>query len=285
MNKIFISTSSIKKPKIDEIISTIINAGIDNIEFSGGLKYNADLLNELIKLKKQFRFNALLHNYFPPPKMPFVLNLSAPGEVGEKSFEHAKKAIHWSKELNAKKLAFHAGFLIDIPLNEIGKSIKKQRLIDKNEALDTFNKRIKILKEIAGDKVELYVENNVVSKINYDNFDSKNPFLFTDVKSWKELELQGIVKPLIDIAHLKVSCRTLGFDLNEEWNELSALTDYIHISDNDGFSDSNNSIEYNGEIYSLLSNTNLKEKTITLEVYNTIEEIIKSKNLIEKLIN
>ena len=285
MNKIYISTSSIKEASIAEIFSKLVEMGITHFELSGGLSYKDDLLDDLLNLQKQYKLNLLLHNYFPPPKKPFVLNLSAPGEAGEQSLLHAKKTIQWSKELNATKLAFHAGFLIDIPIEEIGKSIKKRKLIDKDEALNNFRQRVSLLKKIAGEEVDLYIENNVVSAKNYKNFDSINPFLFTDQKSWEELELQGVVKPLIDIAHLKVSCKTLDLNFEEEWHKLSKLTDYIHVSDNDGFSDNNRTIKEDGEIYSLLGNTELNGKTITLEVYDKLDEIKHSYRLIKKVLD
>ena len=47
------------------------------------------------------------------------------------------------------------------------------------------------------------------------------------------------VKLLIDVAHLKVSARTLNFDPVEYLNEFNDITAAYHISDNNGLEDSN----------------------------------------------
>ena len=70
---IFVSSAALKNNSIAKVSKKFENAGIKNIEFSGGL-YEEDILKKLKKLQK--KQNILIHNYFPRPKKDFVLNLA-----------------------------------------------------------------------------------------------------------------------------------------------------------------------------------------------------------------
>ena len=50
---------------------------------------------------------------------------------------------------------------------------------------------------------------------------------------------------LVDVAHLKVSANSLGLDYFGELEKLFQLADYVHLSDNDGYSDQNNGFNKN----------------------------------------
>ena len=69
---IFVSTGQIKNKTIFSIVKYYLQGGIKNIEMSGG-KYDPDIINRLISLKKNNNF--MLHNYFPCQN-PFTLNLA-----------------------------------------------------------------------------------------------------------------------------------------------------------------------------------------------------------------
>ena len=132
------------------------------------------------------------------------------------------------------------------------------------------------MKNFAGDEFDIYVENNVISKSNYENFLFENPLLFTDFNSYLELKEKLDFKILLDIAHLKVSCNSLNLNFFEEFKKLSELTDYFHISGNDNISDSNQSICNDDDLNKLLKNFDLNNKAVTLEVYSGIKDIVDS---------
>ncbi len=89
---------------------------------------------------------------------------------------------------------------------------------------------------------------------------------------------------MLDIAHLKVSCNTLKKDFKKESDYLLDQTDYIHLSGNDGMEDSNKSLINDYEIQNILKSKNFKNKTLTLEIYENIEEILNSQNYLKELI-
>ncbi|PCI99632.1 MAG: xylose isomerase [Flavobacteriales bacterium] len=284
---IYISSSCVKANKIKDSVLELARNGFRNIELSGGTKPYPDLVNDLLKLKDEYKLNYLCHNYFPPPKKPFVLNLaSLNDDIYNMSLTHLISSIELSHKLGAKKFGFHAGFLINIPISQIGNSIKNQNLFNRTEAINRFKNGVSELIN-ASNKfgVNLYIENNVLSRTNYENFNSIDPFLFTASETLNEILLEG-VKPLIDFAHLKVSCNVLQLDLKKELNKLINKTDYIHLSDNNGLTDQNKEITTSSEIFDFIPPSDFKGKDITLEIYDSLDIIKESftnvKNHIEK---
>ena len=88
---------------------------------------------------------------------------------------------------------------------------------------------------------------------------------------------------LLDLAHLKVSCNTLNLNFKEQTLGLINVSNYVHLSDNNGKKDSNNAITVDSDIFKLLKTLKLTEKTITLEIYETIDQIKRSNELINKI--
>jgi sugar phosphate isomerase/epimerase len=136
---IYISSSCVKHKKIKNTVQELVDNGFKNIELSGGTEYYNDFEDDLLKLQKEYNLNYLCHNYFPPPKEHFVLNLASLNDnIHRKSFEHVLKSIDLSSKLGSKKLGIHAGFFIDIKTNEIGKKITKDKLYDKKKSLTSI---------------------------------------------------------------------------------------------------------------------------------------------------
>lgn len=279
---LYISSSSVKTHKISIAVETLVAAGFRNIELSGGTRYYDGWEDDIIHLKEKHNLNLLCHNYFPPPQIDFVLNIASLDDtVYHQSIEHIKNVIRFSAKIGSKKYAFHAGFFMNPKTDHLGKSIPKLDLSDRQMAVSRFFEGYKLVSALSGE-LTLYIENNVVSSTNYANY-GMNPFMLTTFEEYLEMQQISRFELLLDVAHLKVSCKTLGMDFNTQFRKLSEITDYIHISDNDGLHDQNMAFGADSELYNLLKQTDLKNKTITLEVYDQISEIQKCAELIEKL--
>ena len=184
---IFVSSSCIKKDRIKDSILVLVNEGFKNIELSGGTNFYEGYLEDLQEIQDKYSLNYQLHNYFPPPKEHFMLNLSSLDEdLYHKSIEHCMTAISMCKKLRSRKYAIHAGFLIDFLPSEAGKKISLKRVNDKKNAYRRFSSAWKLLEDFADGEVDLYIENNVFSRSNKETYKDNNPFLFTDYHSWKE---------------------------------------------------------------------------------------------------
>ena len=278
---IYISTSCIKSEFISEAVLFLAENNIFNIELSGGTKYYDGFENDLIDLKRKYKLNYIIHNYFPPPEQDFVINLSSLNDdIYNKSIYHFKRAINLAGQLDIDKIGLHAGFLIDPSVSEIGKPIKKKIINNREQGIKRFVAAYKMLKEHTN--IEIYVENNVVSLSNFENFGA-NPLLFTCYDEYKEMQEQLSFPYILDVAHLKVSSNTLSLDFDAELNKLLPNCNYLHLSDNDGKHDENLLLKENSNLLNKLSQFDLKNKIITLEIYENFDAIMQTHKLINQL--
>lgn len=283
---IYVSSSCVRHQKIADSIKELADAGFLNIELSGGTLPYPELEKDLVRLREEFGLSYLLHNYFPPPEVPFVLNLASLNkDIFDPSLEHCKRAIDMSARLGCPKFAMHAGFFIDIRVEEIGKPLSKMKMQEEEPSLERFCKAFEELKKLAGNDLELFIENNVLSAANFETYGNYNPLMFTDRDTFFQLRSMLDFDHLIDVAHLKVSCQTLGLDFVEELQFFVESTNYLHVSDNDGTADTNNEFIAGSDLAQALARFDIHGKTITLETYESIPQIRKSAQAVESLIN
>lgn len=236
---IYISTGGFGGRTADDVSAELAHAGLKSIELSGGA-YSETLLTDLQALTPEVSFQ--VHNYFPPPADPFVLNLgSLDAEVGARSIEHVEQALRWCVALGSDRYSFHAGFLLDPKVNELGQRIPSRKLFDRDASIDVFVSRVSRLAEIAEEAgVALMIENNVLSARNAQEF-TENPLLMCDPQECQTImaRLPTSVGQLIDVAHLKVSANSLNFDPVTMFTICRDRIVAYHLSDNNGLEDSN----------------------------------------------
>ena len=280
---IFVSSACSKKKSIGDAVEELALNGLRHIELSGGTQYYAGYENDLIHLREKYSLQYLLHNYFPPPQNDFVINLaSLDNDIYQRSLDHLKRAIELSQKLNLPKFGFHAGFFIDIAIKDIGKKIATENISNKDQSIERFCEGFNKLRSEAGD-MELYIENNVYSATNFATFGNNSPLMLLCLEDFKELQGQIDFKLLLDVGHLFVSTHSLDLNFKTELKILTANSDYLHLSDNDGKHDLNMDINPNQKIYQQLRHLNLQHKTITLEIYQGLEATRQSLNTVEAL--
>jgi len=281
---IYISTSCIKNTKIKDSVEELATNGFKNIELSGGTEYYDNFENDLLDLKDKYNLNYRCHNYFPPPKKHFVLNLaSLNDETFQISFKHLQRVIALSNRLGADKFAFHAGFFIDIKLREIGKKLSKDHLFNEDESISRFCNAFQDLqKQACG--VSLFIENNVFSSSNADTYDGENPFMMTNFNEYVSLKEKIDFNLLLDVAHLKVSARTLKLNWDEEFEKMMDASSYVHVSNNDGFHDLNNQLTKTSVLTSMLRQSDTRNKDFTLEIYDGMDAIKRSHETLAEVV-
>ena len=281
---IYISTSCIKNTKIKDSVEELATNGFKNIELSGGTEYYDNFENDLLDLKDKYNLNYRCHNYFPPPKKHFVLNLaSLNDETFQISFKHLQRVIALSNRLGADKFAFHAGFFIDIKLHEIGKKLSKDNLFNEDESISRFCDAFQDLqKQACG--VSLFIENNVFSSSNADTYDGENPFMMTNFNEYVSLKEKIDFNLLLDVAHLKVSARTLKLNWEEEFEKMMDASSYVHVSNNDGFHDLNNQLTKTSVLTSMLRQSDTRNKDFTLEIYDGMDAIKRSHETLAEVV-
>lgn len=273
-NNIYISTTCVKTKRIGEAVTFLAEKGIKQIELTGGTDPYDNMAEELSELKVKYDLGYMLHGYFPPPDEHFVVNLASQNdEIVDKSIEQIKRAIDLSKKFGADRLGFHAGFFNDLHVSEIGKTVRKVKLVDKEKAYKTFAASYDILQNYAQD-LKLYVENNVFTQSNSLEFKLDRPFMLMNYEDYLELKSYINFNLLLDVGHLKVSCGSLNLDFEDEVKNLMPLSDYIHLSDNDEIEDQNKSIIRESEIYRTINKYINPSNFYTLELTDSIEQIM-----------
>jgi sugar phosphate isomerase/epimerase len=268
---IYVSTCCLKNKNTAQVCEIFIKNKIKNIELSYG-NYNKNIVSYLLKKKKKF----LLHNYFPSPKKSFVFNLASPNiKIQKKSINLAIKAINISKKIKSSYYSFHAGYLTDPDVSELGGKIKKKKINDKNLCLKIFLKNVNFLSKIAQKKnVKLLIENNVIHKNEFNKF-SKNTVLMSEPKEiiYIMKNTDKNVHLLLDVAHLKISSNTLKFNLISAIKKLNKWVKGYHLSENNGKIDNNKNLKYNSWFWPYIKKG---LNYYSLEIYNNNIDKIKN---------
>jgi len=277
---IFISSCYIKKNKISDILKNSFINNIENLEITAGTNFYQNINDDLTKYLKKKKINFRFHNYFPPPKKHFFINLASNNDkIRSASIEITKKIIDTSCRFNSKIVGIHAGFLYDI--NPTNKKPVSRNILDLNEGIKLFTKSyLKIKKYADKKKIKLYLENNVLDKYNFKFFNNKIPLLLLTYNDYLFFKKKLNINILLDVGHLKVTCKTLKLDFEKQLLDLSNNTDYLHLSDNDGIKDSNSEIKTNSKMYKYMKKIkNFKKKNLTVEVIGLNQSLKTLNNL------
>ena len=275
---IYVSTGGRYSHTAFETTKDFLDHGITSIELSGGI-YSASYKKDVLSLSNEATFQ--VHNYFPPPLVPFVFNLASKNsDILKQSINHARKAIDLVSDLEGGVYSFHAGFRFDPKVSDLGKSLSKSILHNKEETLKIFKETVLILSEEAKNKgVNLLIENNVLNNDNLKKF-GEDPLLLTNpieiVKFMIDMPLN--VGILLDVAHLKVSSNTLGFNLLDATRQIQPWVQGYHLSDNDGISDSNHLIKSDSWFWKIIDNS---KAYYSIEVYGVdTNELLNQHNFV-----
>ncbi len=282
---VFVSSGFYKNENSNDILKVFIKKKINTVELSGGNCINQNQIDEIKSLNTK-KTKVRIHNYFPPPKSKFVINLASRNKrIVKKSLDQLKKSIILSKELNNKYFSFHAGFRFDPKPKQLGKKFNKIFLNNKRKSERIFFKNVIKLNFFAKkNNVKLLIENNVINKKNLKTFKG-NPLLLTNpvdiINFYKKLPKS--VGFLLDVGHLKVSSVSENFDLKDGIIKLNKITNGYHLSDNNGLEDQNKNFTMNAWFIKYLKK-NLSY--YTLEIYQTnLNKIYKTKSILEKFLN
>ena len=211
------------------------------LEFASGIPFSENSA----ELFLQAPCKKLIHNYFPAPREPFVLNLASLNtDTLTKSIQHVKMALNLARQVGCGFYSVHAGFCMDPSPSELGRPFDLKMRHPRAKHWQQFLKSLEELLGVARTlNVKLLIENNVLAPFNLKN-GSESPTLCADdkemaalVETFHDFEAFGI---LLDTGHLKVSQKTIGFDTAVFLDVIKNHTLQIHHSDNNSLEDSNN---------------------------------------------
>lgn len=279
---IYISTVAFSGMEIEKIVALAIENDL-NLEFSSGLQYRVDMENKFVESPVK----RIPHNYFPAPLHPFVLNLASKDpDIRNKSVAMCKKGLELAAKAGSPFYAAHAGFCIDPAPAELGAQLKINNNYNRETNWQIFKNSVQEILTIAHElQIDFLIENNVIAQFNLGK-GGTNPLLCCESSEIEQL-MKDINDPklgiLLDTAHLKVSCVSLGLDPGKELDKIAQFVKAFHHSDNDGAIDNNQPIDDNYWCKTQLSGfTNL---THVIEVKSlSIPEIQNQINLLKQFL-
>lgn len=263
---------------LEELLPVCRENALYDIELASGLRVGTEggYLPLIEPVGDEFRF--LLHNYFPAPADPFVLNLADLDEDNRsRSLRFCLNALEGSSAMGLPFYSVHAGFVSSLRPEDLGRPERQQGEITAGEyasALDRFSESVSSLAvEARRLGVRLLLENNVdaVSRPGHSHL------LLVSGEEVERFFSGGIpdeVGLLLDVAHLSVSSKYRGFDPAQAVEKMAPWIGALHLSDNDGWRDSNAICEPESWFWEPLQ-ANCGRNTVTvLEAYRLAPEVI-----------
>ncbi|MDD5470140.1 MAG: sugar phosphate isomerase/epimerase [Candidatus Peribacteraceae bacterium] len=246
MATVFASTACLPETApLLERIHVYHTHGIDAVELGAKVTLATPFRPEDLPLPGSY----LLHNYFPPPEHPFILNLaSADPALRLRSVEFVKGAVRTSAKLHAPVYSVHAGFVTDPTLSFA--FTQKPKAGEAASALQRFVASLcEVLTVAEACGVQLLVENNVCLPHLRGQLLCQTPEEFVELFSLVSTARLGI---LLDTGHLNVSAKTFTFSPLHFLEKLENHIGALHLHGNDGNADQHQSVGEEGWIMDML---------------------------------
>lgn len=244
---VYVSSGAFCTRSVNGVIDDALRLGVRRIELSSGLDHEP-ALERALERGRDAGLEMLVHNYFPAPAEPQVLNLTAADEAGLAwSLAHCRRAIDLAALVDCAFYSLHSGFAVALSPKMLGKpELQAQAFgkakIDREAAYAQMIRSVREVADYAAARGKgLLLENNVISPL-YLQRAPQNPLLMTDadeiVRFMSEVDRPN-VGFLIDVGHTKVSATALDYDPHRFLDQVAPFTRALHLSDNDGREDQN----------------------------------------------
>lgn len=241
ISEIYVSTTFARDgSKISDVLKSLNSIGILNLELGSNHCYE-----DLIDISSDFlKFNTLVHNYFPIPKHPFVINIASSDlEIRSKSIGHVMKALEFCLESKSTLYTFHPGFLQD-PLGT-GRSPQNydfnwgdmQSDFCENLYQKSFDFMVDSLNLIIERARLLGVEIAIETEGSYrkaENLLMQRPEEFEKLFALFTKKDLGIN---LNIGHLPLASRYFNFKINDFVDLVADRIVAFELSHNDGYDD------------------------------------------------
>jgi sugar phosphate isomerase/epimerase len=223
---------------IGEALEICSENGITQVELGSNHSFSEGYKKTI----KAFKGVCLVHNYFPIPREPFVLNLASADEsIFRKSVQHVQDAIDFCEETGALLYTFHPGFLTDPKGANINNANYDFQWDDSSAIGKEYEKAYSIM--LRG--IEYCVNYAAKKKIRVaieteGSFKRKQHLLMQRPEEYERLFTKFSVADLgvnLNIGHLKLASEAFGFSPAAF---SSLVADYIvamELSHNDGLED------------------------------------------------
>jgi len=257
---VFVSSGAFRFDTLTGVIEDALRLGITHLELSSNLAHDPEV-EASIEMGLSQGLTLLLHNYFPAPSQPKVLNLAAPSDSDLAwSIAHCKRALDLAAMAGCPFYSLHAGYAVPLTADLLGDpaaqaEAMKDFMIDRKAAYGRMLNAVQDVADYAASLGKrLLIENNVIAPV-YLREVSDNPLLMTDAEEIEKFMRdvgRSNVAFLIDVAHARVSATALAFDASEFMRRTEPFTEALHLSDNDSQEDQNLPFDDNSWFWPLL---------------------------------
>jgi sugar phosphate isomerase/epimerase len=280
----FVSTTFEKDNlPIKSAIDKLYQNSIFNIELGSNHSYEKSY-----SYLRKYKVNFCVHNYFPIPKKNIVLNIASQNkQIRNRSVKHIKKAIKFSKTIEARLYTFHPGFLTDPDGSNISNKNydflwSKKKLISSNYS-KSWKLMVKSIKEIIKyskrEKVKIAIESE--GSVN-----SKNHLLMQrpiEYKKFFRIFDKRDIGINLNIGHLNLASIAFKFDKIKFINNISKNIVAMELSHNNGKNDDHLPIRNNTWYWKLINDKKFKNIPKILEFRNIdINKVKKTFLLVSK---
>lgn len=241
MNKqgLYLSSNCMGGLYLKDALCRCEEAGIFKVELSAPHPYEpAAKIRKLLAEYRAKGFDFTVHNYFPPQRKDFVLNIaSQDGRIRAMSKKVVKEALRLAKEAGSPVYGIHAGYLSDGHAGPDGMFRFRPK---KNDYSSSLRQIKEFMEGIAGQ-----ADNSGVSIILENLFPESESAcsLGSTFRELKEIissvsEDMGL---LLDLGHLNIASHMLDFDkfkfLEQYLSEFGSRLHEVHFSENNGKAD------------------------------------------------
>lgn len=232
---VYVSTGCLTGTEpLSERLARYAEHGLHAVELGAGVRA-VDLGPKALV---EWEGDLLLHNYFPPPPSPFVLNLASRNdEVRRRSRHLVRRALQWSSWLGSPHYSVHGGFVTDPRIEGDGSLSFPEPASPEEEckALDRFIDELEgLLEQADALGVDLLVENNACPEHLTGCLLLQTPAEFLELFDRVGHQRLGI---LLDTGHLNVSAATHDFEPERFLDLCASRVRALHLHANDGRSD------------------------------------------------
>jgi sugar phosphate isomerase/epimerase len=278
---IYMSSGAFRTKSLRGVIAEAKRLGVTHVELSSGLDHDPDLETH-VREGMEDGLTFLVHNYFPAPATPQVLNLTASDPEGlQWSLTHCRHAINLSVTVGGDFYSLHSGYIAALKAHQLGKpeaqaEAFKHTTIDREAAYQLMLRSVRDVADYAAQHGKsLLLENNVISPV-YLAKAPANPLLMTSANEIVRF-MKDVKRPnvgfLIDMGHAKVSATALKFDAHDFLDRVSPYVRALHLSDNDGLEDQNLPFSKEAWFYPRLKE--FVEIPWVIEAYNLPDDVMR----------
>jgi sugar phosphate isomerase/epimerase len=271
---VYLSSGAFASHSPAEIAAECEALGV-GLEFTSSFPFYPDLESSVRALRSPA---LMIHNYFPTPEIPFVLNLAATDpQIRANSHALCRRAIELTAAVGAPFYSVHSGFAMNLTADQLGQpsqqaALAADRCIDRKSAEQAFRESVAELSAFAKThKVGLLLENNVITRKQVAAGRAESLLMTTpdECRAFFDELADPNVGLLLDVAHAKVAANALGFDADDYFKPSTHLR-ALHLSDNDGEADTNHPITCDSWFAPRLREC--RELPMVIEVYRLTTE-------------